>query len=163
MALEYKPLDKRTAIHRHVSHPPDISAHEDGMIFESVKTVPGDASGPVMPDSRRKEPQLYREENYVCGFCKSAGEKPRGSVCSSCHGKKQVQLSPPVVMCAACRGRGESPPRSNINCTTCRGTGWVAVTEPVEKCKSCRGRGRTTGSNLPCVSCKGVGVRTVRQ
>ncbi len=115
------------------------------------------------PDKPKKPVELLREEWYDCAFCSGTGEKPRGSVCSVCKGKKRIQLKPPVVKCASCKGRGEEKPRTNITCTPCRGKGYVSVTEPVEVCPSCNGVGRTRGSNLACVQCKGIGVITVKE
>jgi len=112
---------------------------------------------------KRKKIELLWEESYDCAFCRGRGEKPRGSVCSVCKGKKRLEIKPPVVRCAKCKGRGEERPRTNITCTSCRGRGYVSVIEPVAVCPSCRGRGATSTSNLPCVQCRGSGVITIKE
>jgi len=117
----------------------------------------------AQPEKERKPVELLRDEWYDCGFCGGTGEKPKGSVCSTCRGNKRIQFTPPVVKCASCKGRGEEKPRSNVTCTPCRGKGYVSVTEPVEVCPTCNGIGRTRGSNLACVKCKGIGIVSVRE
>lgn len=106
---------------------------------------------------------LLREENYRCGFCKGTGEKPRGSKCSACKGKKLVPLNPPVMVCAYCKGRGEERPRTNITCLVCRGLGFVSVQEPLERCSRCRGKGKEPHNKLPCIRCRGKGVTTIKE
>ncbi|MCK4325143.1 hypothetical protein KAW55_00130 [bacterium] len=119
--------------------------------------------GITQPEKERKKVDLLRDERYDCAFCSGTGEKPKGSVCSVCRGSKRIQLTPPVVKCASCKGRGEEKPRTNITCTPCRGKGYVSVVEPVEVCSTCNGVGRTRGSNLACVQCKGIGAITVSE
>ncbi|MDA2929847.1 hypothetical protein MYX84_07870 [Acidobacteria bacterium AH-259-O06] len=137
---------------------------DQGMMFESVKIkIEREDSAEQVLQPSQEGIELFREEVYDCAFCKGTGEKPRGAVCPTCKGKKRVHFTPPVVKCAACKGRGEEQPRTNITCAPCRGKGWIAVREPVEKCQSCRGRGKTSGSNLPCVTCKGAGVVTMKK
>jgi len=135
---------------------------DEGWIWHSVK-VEKEGKSDISRDKPKKIVELLWDEWYDCAFCNGTGEKPKGSVCSVCKGKKQIQLTPPVVKCASCKGRGEEKPRSNITCTPCRGKGYVSVTEPVEVCPACNGVGRTRGSNLACVQCKGIGVITIKE
>jgi DnaJ-class molecular chaperone len=111
----------------------------------------------------KKTVELLRDEWYDCGFCSGTGEKPKGSTCPVCRGSKHIELTPPVVRCASCKGRGEEKPRSNVTCTPCRGKGYASVAEPVDVCPTCRGFGRTQGSSLACIRCKGIGVISVRK
>jgi len=134
----------------------------DSMIWEPVKVEKKGAMEKSLT-SRQKPVELLWDEWYDCAFCKGTGEKPRGSICSVCRGKKKNHFTPPVVKCAYCKGKGEERPRTNITCTPCRGKGYIAVTEQVERCNSCRGTGKTSGSKLPCVTCKGSGVITKRK
>lgn len=159
MALEFTPYNKQKLRNHQDTRYEQTPRHEEGMIFESINTQHSFSAEPVLLNSQNGI-LLFQEKQYLCAFCKGVGEKPKGSVCSSCHGKKQIKLTPPVVKCAACKGRGTGQRQSNYTCSTCNGNGWVAVREPVEKCKSCLGRGKISGSNLLCVSCRGVGVRT---
>jgi len=133
-----------------------------GWVWHSVK-VEKKGKSDTLPDKPKKPVNLLRDEWYICAFCGGAGEKPKGSVCSVCKGKKRMQLNPPVVKCASCKGRGEEKPRTNVTCTPCRGKGYVSVNEPVEVCPICNGVGRTRGSSLACVQCKGIGVITVKE
>ncbi|NQS88709.1 hypothetical protein HQ584_02830 [Patescibacteria group bacterium] len=129
--------------------------------WESV-VIKKKEKGITQPDKPKKPVELLRDELYDCGFCGGTGEKPKGSVCSVCRGSSRIKLTPPVVKCASCKGRGEEKPRSNVTCTPCRGKGYVSVVEPVEACPVCKGVGRTRGSSLACVQCKGIGVVSVR-
>ncbi|MDA2936908.1 hypothetical protein MYX75_01470 [Acidobacteria bacterium AH-259-A15] len=161
MGFEFKNFDKPALRQYRPATRSETDWSHQGIIWESVKIQTEAAvEEPRQPTAAPVE--LFRDELYDCAFCKGTGEKPRGAVCSACKGKKQIRLTPPVVKCAACKGRGEERPRTNITCTPCRGTGWIAVREPIEKCQACRGRGRTSGSNLPCVRCKGAGVVTIK-
>ena len=135
---------------------------DEGWIWHSVR-VEKKGKSDISREKPKKIVELLRDEWYDCAFCNGTGEKPKGSVCSVCKGKKRIQLKPPVVKCASCKGRGEEKPRTNITCTPCRGKGYVSITEPVEVCPICNGVGRTRGSNLACVQCKGVGVITIKE
>lgn len=105
---------------------------------------------------------VIEETVQPCAFCRGKGEKPAGSKCSVCGGKGLVEIRPPAVRCALCKGRGEERPRGNVTCNACRGKGYVAVTPPIERCASCRGTGRQRGSRLACTTCRGAGVVTVQ-
>jgi len=107
--------------------------------------------------------KILNDDIYECGFCSGTGEKPKGSRCSVCGGKGTVSVSPPAVICAYCKGRGEEKPRTNVTCTVCRGKGVVSVQEPIEICHHCRGRGAEPTNKLPCIVCKGKGVVTIKE
>lgn len=104
--------------------------------------------------------KLLTETTYPCGFCRGKGEKLKGSVCPVCRGTGNISVSPPAVICAYCKGKGEDKPRSSMSCAVCSGTGIVHITEPVEGCAYCRGTGREPGSKLSCLRCRGKGVVT---
>ena len=104
---------------------------------------------------------LLHDATYECPFCRGQGQRPVGTICPVCRRRGVVSLTPPVVTCAYCHGRGEVPPRSGITCTACRGKGKVSVKEPIRTCPNCHGRGRKTGSALHCFQCRGVGVVSV--
>ena len=104
--------------------------------------------------------EILRKDTYQCAFCQGSGSKPRGSTCAVCRGKGVVPVTPPAMICAFCKGRGEERPRTNITCVVCRGRGVVPVKEPLEECRRCKGRGVDSHSKLPCVECKGKGVLT---
>ena len=127
-------------------------------LWESVKTKSG-LNGPVLD---KDTINFLYEESYPCSFCRGVGEKPKGSVCSVCKGKKEVALRPPVIKCVYCKGRGEERRLSNTTCTVCGGKGFVSVVPPVAICSSCRGRGVSGEGKLPCTQCKGKGVVTIR-
>lgn len=109
---------------------------------------------------RGRSGEILREETYHCAFCGGKGERPRGAKCSVCMGSGLAKVTPPAVVCAYCKGRGEERPRSNVTCTVCRGKGVVSISEPIEVCPSCRGTGAAPQSSLPCLSCRGKGVIT---
>lgn len=134
---------------------------DNGLVWEPIKVSleEDEETG----KEKRREVELFWEESYDCAFCRGRGEKPQGSVCSVCRGKKRIEIKPPVVRCAKCKGRGEEGPRTNITCTSCRGRGYVSVVEPVAVCPSCRGRGSASTSHLPCVQCGGSGVITIKE
>lgn len=121
-----------------------------------------DRGGKLSSSGGRRVERILREETYTCGFCRGTGEKPRGAKCSVCKGKKLVALTPPVMVCAYCKGRGEERPRTNITCLVCRGKGFVSIKEPIETCFRCRGTGAEPHSKLPCVTCRGKGVVTIK-
>lgn len=108
----------------------------------------------------KREIRLLREKRHGCAFCSATGEMPRGCTCPVCKGKGRISLKPPVVSCAHCRGRGAEQPRTKITCTACGGRGYREVIEPVALCPSCGGRGAEQSSGLPCLACRGAGVRT---
>ncbi len=102
-------------------------------------------------------------KTFPCAYCKGTGiQVHMRSQCPVCRGKGFNEVSSAVV-CAFCRGSGEAQPRSHITCPACRGKGVIGVKEPIEKCDVCRGLGRVTGSQLPCLKCKGAGVFTVKK
>lgn len=84
-------------------------------------------------------------------------QDPHGR-CPVCGGKGTAKVTPPAVICAYCKGRGEVPVRSGLTCPVCRGKGVVSVKEPIETCPACKGRGAAGGGNLPCTRCQGKGV-----
>ncbi len=102
-------------------------------------------------------PQLLYADEYECAFCRG-GRDVRGGQCPVCRGSGKLQLTPPVVRCALCRGQGQVPARSGLTCCVCRGTGVVPVTPPIERCPDCKGRGRQRNQSLYCARCRGTGV-----
>jgi len=136
---------------------PGIKKLPEEWLWEPVKMGPAHSSY-----GRGVVGKVLTEKVYDCGFCRGTGERPKGSRCPVCKGKGTVSVSPPAVVCAYCKGRGEDKPRSNITCTACRGKGIISVQEPVEICSHCNGKGREP-NKLPCVICKGSGVVTVKQ
>ena len=103
-------------------------------------------------------------EVFPCAYCRGTGNQLHmKSQCPVCGGKGSNKVGGPVAVCAFCRGAGEAPPRSHLTCPACRGSGVIAVKEPLEKCDYCRGLGRATGSQLPCLKCKGAGVFTANR
>jgi len=101
---------------------------------------------------------------FPCAYCHGTGDQLHmRSKCPVCRGKGFIKVNPPAVICAFCRGTGESPPRSHLTCPACRGKGVMSVKEPFEKCDACRGLGRVTGTQLPCMNCKGAGVATIKR
>lgn len=103
-------------------------------------------------------------ETFPCAFCEGTGDQLHmRSKCPVCGGKGLNRVGGPVVVCAFCRGAGESPPRSHLTCPACRGKGVLAIKEPLETCDLCRGTGRPTGTQLPCIKCKGAGVFTTNK
>lgn len=161
MEREY-PSEKESKAAMLEREPSIRESANEGWVWHSLK-MGKKGEGDIRPDKPKKIVELLRDEWYDCGFCNGTGEKPKGSVCSVCKGKKRVQLRPPVVKCASCRGRGEEKPRTNVTCIPCRGKGYISVVEPVEVCPTCNGVGRTRGSNLACVQCKGIGVITRKE
>ncbi len=104
-------------------------------------------------------PQLLYADEYECGFCRG-GRDVRAGRCPVCRGIGRLQLTPPVVRCAFCRGQGQVPPRSGLTCCVCSGRGMVPVTPPIERCPDCKGRGRQRNQSLSCARCRGTGVVT---
>jgi len=101
---------------------------------------------------------------FPCAYCKGTGTQLHmKSKCPVCGGKGLNRVSGPVVVCAFCRGAGEAPPQSHLTCPACHGKGVIGVKEPFEKCDLCRGTGRPTGTQLPCIKCKGAGVFTTNK
>jgi DnaJ-class molecular chaperone len=100
---------------------------------------------------------LLHAESRPCVFCGGRG-KASGGLCPVCNGKGSVQVCPPAVACAFCKGRGKMPPNSNLTCWVCNGRGVVAVSPPIELCPDCHGKGRRPCESLPCPRCRGVGV-----
>ena len=107
-----------------------------------------------------EEDGILRDELYRCAFCRG-GEKPRGLKCPVCKGKTVVSVTPPAVVCAYCKGRGEDRSTPNITCLACGGKGIVSIKEPIETCPVCGGSGLPRGSSLYCFECRGKGVVSV--
>jgi len=100
----------------------------------------------------------------TCGNCKGAGTDWRsGGACVGCSGKGTVALRPPVIKCAYCRGRGQTPSKQGLSCTVCGGKGWVSIREPAVRCAYCGGSGTDMSSKFPCTVCKGTGMVHVKQ
>ena len=104
-------------------------------------------------------PQLLYADEHECAFCRG-GRDVRAGQCPVCRGSGKLQLTPPVVRCAHCRGQGQVPQRSGLTCCVCRGTGVVPVMPPIERCPDCKGRGRQRNQSLYCARCRGTGVVT---
>ena len=113
----------------------------------------------------RKIGQILEGDKFGCSFCAGTGILPgtKNIKCPVCKGSGIVSLAGPVMVCVYCKGRGEYPSRSNITCTVCGGKGLVSVTEPIEVCKHCRGTGAEPGNKLPCLKCKGKGVKNYKK
>ena len=108
--------------------------------------------------------KMLAGDTFLCAYCKGTGTQVHTrSQCPVCRGKGFNKVGSPAVVCAFCRGSGEASPRSHITCPACRGKGVIGVKEPFEKCDACRGLGHVTGSQLPCLKCKGAGVFTVKR
>ncbi len=110
-------------------------------------------------DRRGMAGQILKGEEFRCAFCKGTGilQKTK-SQCPVCRGQGVVKVTPPAVVCAYCKGRGDFPARSNITCTVCGGKGGVSVPEAIDVCLQCRGTGAASDSKLPCLVCRGKGV-----
>jgi len=110
-------------------------------------------------DRRGVAGQILKGEEFRCAFCKGTGilQKTK-SRCPVCRGQGVVKVSPPAIVCAYCKGRGDFPVRSNITCTVCGGKGVVSVPEAIDVCPECRGTGAASDSKLPCLMCRGKGV-----
>jgi len=110
--------------------------------------------------------EILKGEEFPCAFCKGTGGagmvRGTSGQCPVCRGQGVVKITPPGVVCAYCRGRGDFPVRSNITCIVCGGKGVVSVAEPIEVCPSCRGTGAARESKLPCLRCRGKGVVTTQ-
>lgn len=137
---------------------PGIKKLPDEWLWEPVKMGPSHSSY-----GRGVVGKVLTDKVYDCGFCRGTGEKPKGTKCSVCKGKGTVSVSPPSVMCAYCKGRGEDRSNKNITCLACKGKGIISVHEPVEICSHCNGKGREPTNKLLCGACKGSGVVTVKQ
>ena len=98
-----------------------------------------------------------------CAFCGGKGRDPFDilsslSLCPVCGGRKVVELTEPIRVCAFCDGTGVYP-QTRLTCTACMGKGAQTVKEPVIVCPKCHGSGASIhGSNLPCIVCHGSGV-----
>ena len=110
--------------------------------------------------------QILRQQVYDCAFCKGTGIRclggSLGGKCPVCKGRLTVQVQPPAMICAYCKGSGEEIRRSTLTCSVCKGKGVVSVVEPIKICPTCRGRGKPVGVSLYCGTCKGKGVVTVK-
>ena len=126
-----------------------------GMIWH-----PAGSRGAGRPAS--SPPELLYGTEYECAFCDGRGQLTNESQCPVCRGVGKVSLTPPVVRCRFCHGRGEAPPRSAVTCPACKGQGFIPVTPPVQICPDCRGRGKQRGRALYCGLCRGAGVITAR-
>jgi hypothetical protein len=114
--------------------------------------------------SRRAHPggqnSLINEKAHPCGFCGGSG-KEKGAKCPVCRGTGSINISPPAVSCAYCRGLGTGR-RTGRFCIVCRGKGVVPVHPPIATCGQCRGSGAEQGNGLTCLKCGGKGVVHVR-
>ncbi|ODS34294.1 MAG: Chaperone protein DnaJ [Candidatus Scalindua rubra] len=137
---------------------------ESGWVWQSVST--DIAIGPAAP--RGKPGEILRNNKvYKCIFCKGTGIRhlggTHGAKCPVCKGKTKITVTPPVVMCSFCNGRGEDQPGMALTCSVCKGKGLVHVEEPFEVCPGCHGRGRPIASKLYCSECKGKGVISIKK
>jgi DnaJ-class molecular chaperone len=109
----------------------------------------------------RKISQILKGGRFRCSFCAGVGilHGNKSIKCPVCKGSGTVCLPGPVIVCVYCEGRGEYTSRPSIACTVCGGKGLVSVTELIEVCKHFRGTGPEPGNKLPCLKCKGNGVK----
>lgn len=107
---------------------------------------------------------LLEGDEFRCALCRGRGVLPSAKGrCPACGGRGSVKLTPPVMICAYCSGRGEVPARSRITCTVCGGKGVISVQQPIEVCPQCGGTGAAANSKLPCLVCRGKGVVATRE
>jgi len=111
-------------------------------------------------EARRRE--VVQGRIFACAFCRGTGILPRskGIQCPVCRGEGHVEVDPPAILCAYCGGRGEPNPRTNMTCIVCLGKGVVPVKEPFTECRQCLGSGIEANSKLPCLACRGTGVKS---
>ena len=105
---------------------------------------------------------LITEKTNPCGFCGGTGKKEKGAKCPICRGTGNVNVIPPAVSCAFCKGRGLERKSGRI-CPVCRGKGVVSVHPPIAECGGCKGSGTEQGTGLTCLKCSGKGVVHVRE
>ena len=105
---------------------------------------------------------LITEKTHPCGFCGGTGKKEKGAKCPICRGTGNVNVIPPAVSCAFCKGRGLERKSGRI-CPVCRGKGVVSVHPPIAECGGCKGSGTEQGTGLTCLKCSGKGVVHVRE
>lgn len=117
---------------------------------------------PLRAGRAERKGELLKGEVFECAFCRGTGTIPRtkGIKCPVCRGEDSVRVDPPAIICAYCDGRGEANRRTNITCIVCRGKGVVPVKEPFTECRQCLGTGIEANSKLPCLGCRGRGVKS---
>jgi len=143
---------------------PLINTQESSWAWRPVSTSM--VVGPPAP--RGKPGEILRDNKvYKCIFCKGTGIRclggTQGAKCPVCKGRTKIAVTPPVMMCAFCNGRGEDQPRMALTCSVCKGKGLVHIEEPFEVCPNCHGRGRPIASKLYCSECKGKGVIAIKK
>lgn len=107
---------------------------------------------------------MLEGSEFRCALCRGKGILRSGKAqCPACGGRGLVKITPPSMVCAYCKGRGEVPARSGITCAVCGGRGVVSVRYPVELCPRCWGSGTAPNSKLSCLLCRGKGVVTIRE
>ena len=111
---------------------------------------------------RGRLPQLLYGQEHDCAFCKGTGMMKSDNLCPVCRGAGKVSLTPPVVRCGFCHGKGKKTLNCTVTCLVCKGKGVVTVTPPIKVCPNCNGRGRQRGHSLYCGLCRGTGVITVK-
>lgn len=104
------------------------------------------------------------KKEIACAFCKGKGRDPFGllselATCQVCGGTGKVEVGEPTIRCAYCSGTGVHPFGVRITCTVCNGKGMVRIIGETEICPDCKGGGRAPESKLPCLACKGKGVK----
>ena len=110
----------------------------------------------------RAQTSLLNEKTLTCGFCRGTGKKAKGAKCPVCRGTGRVNIAPPAVSCAYCKGRGMER-RTGRLCSVCRGKGVVSVHPPIGVCSQCEGSGAEQGTGLSCLKCNGKGVVHIRE
>lgn len=109
----------------------------------------------------RPQTSLINKKTVTCGFCRGTGKKGKGAQCPVCRGTGSVNMVPPGVSCAYCKGRGMER-RTGRVCPVCRGKGVVSVHPPIGVCGQCKGSGMEQGTGLSCLKCNGKGVVHMR-
>ena len=99
-----------------------------------------------------------------CAFCRGEGETktkvyPYRRTCPSCKGSSKFLLLKPAIYCVFCNGSGREKKDPKVTCLVCRGRGANSVRKGFKICNNCRGIGAVMEARLPCVTCKGNGVK----
>lgn len=101
--------------------------------------------------------KLQNVSSVRCAFCGGTGrDKTLKTTCRVCGGNGKISVSPPVVSCLICAGRGRMS--SNLTCLACKGSGVVSVRKDAKTCHECHGRGRIGEGVFSCTSCGGQGI-----
>jgi len=101
--------------------------------------------------------KIRNVKSVPCAFCGGSGtDRKLRTACRVCSGYGKVSVTPPVVTCLICSGRGRTP--SDMNCLVCKGVGVVSVRKDAASCHECGGRGRIGEGVFTCTKCRGQGI-----